>query len=49
LILRLKDEDFNLAFHDHLYKAGRGYPAPRFPNMADNKDLSSSDDKLQEA
>jgi hypothetical protein len=46
LILRLEDEDFDLAFRDHLYEAGRGYPAPQFPNAADDEDSSGSDDEL---
>jgi hypothetical protein len=46
LILRLEDEDFDLAFCDHLYKAGRGYPAPRFPDVANDEDLSGSNNEL---
>ena len=48
LILRLEGGDFDLAFCEHLYEAGRGYPAPRIPNVADDEDTSGSDDEFQE-
>lgn len=48
LILRLEGGDFDLAFREHLYEAGRGYPAPRIPNVADDEDASGSDDEFRE-
>jgi len=38
-----------VVFREHLYKAGRGYPALMVPDMSDNEDLDGSDGKLQEA
>jgi len=47
LILRLEGGDFDPEFCEHLYEAGRGYPAPRILDAADNKD--SGDRELQRA
>lgn len=48
LILRLEGGDFDPIFREHLYEAGRGYPRPRIPNVADDGD-AHSDDELEEA
>ena len=48
LILRLEGGSFDPAFREDLYEAGRGYPAPRIPNVADDEDLSGSDDEFRE-
>ena len=45
LILRLEGGGFDPAFREHLYEAGRGYPAPRIPDVVDS---GSSDDEFQE-
>ena len=47
LILRFEGRNFDPIFREHLYEAGRGYPRPRNPNAADDRD--GSDDELQEA
>jgi hypothetical protein len=49
LILRFEGQSFDLVFCEHLYKARRGYLAPRIPDVADDEDLDGSDDRLQEA
>jgi len=49
LILRLEGGNFDPVFCERLYNAGRGYPAPGIPDMADNDDLYSSNKELQEA
>lgn len=48
LILRLEGGNFDTEFCEHLYEAGRGYPAPRILDVADNEDRGS-DDELWEA
>ena len=49
LIIRLEGRNFDAVFREHLYEAGRGYPALMVPDMSDNEDLDGSDGKLQEA
>jgi len=49
LIIRLEGRNFDVVFREHLYKAGRGYPAPMVPDMSDDEDLDGSDGELQEA
>ena len=49
LILRFEGRSFDLVFRERLYEAGRGFPAPRMPDGADDEDLDGSDDGLQEA
>jgi len=49
LIIRLEGRNFNAVFCEHLYKAGRGYPALMVPDMSDDEDLDGSDSELQEA
>ena len=38
IIIRLEDGDFDPEFCELLYKAGRGYPAPRIPNVNNDDD-----------
>ena len=45
LILRLEGGGFDPVFREHLYKAGRGYPAPRIPDAVNS---GGSDDEFQE-
>ena len=49
LILRFEGRSFDPLFRERLYEAGRGYPAPRIPDVANDQDLDGSDDGLQEA
>jgi hypothetical protein len=49
LILRFEGWSFDPVFCECLYEAGRGYPAPRIPNVANDENLDGSDDGLQEA
>jgi len=49
LILRLEGSNFDPVFRERLYDAGRGYPAPGIPDVADDDDLYGSDEELQEA
>jgi len=49
LIIRLEGGNFDPIFREHLYEAGRGYPAPEIPDVADNEDVHGSDNELQEA
>jgi len=49
LILRLEGGNFDPEFREHLYKAGRGYPAPQILDVGDNDDPHGSDGGLQEA
>jgi len=49
LILRLEGGNFDPVFRKCLYDAGRGYPAPGIPDVADDNDLYSSNKELREA
>ena len=49
LILRLEGAGFDPVFRERLYEAGRGYPAPRPPGVADDENFDGSDNGLQEA
>ena len=49
LVVRLEGGDFDAGFREELFEVGRGYAAPRAPDMTDDEDSGGSDDDLRQA
>jgi hypothetical protein len=48
-VVRLEGGDFDAGFREELFEVGRGYAAPRAPDMTDDEDSGGSDDDLRQA